>query len=52
MDLEAESAAITVDTGKSKDIAKSCKELLDLQNEIATLEGTSKKEKRSRDISI
>jgi hypothetical protein len=25
MDLEAESAAITVDTGKSKDIAKSCK---------------------------
>jgi hypothetical protein len=47
MDLEAESAAITVDTGKSKDIAKSCKELLDLQNEIATLEEQVKKKKEA-----
>jgi hypothetical protein len=47
MDLEAESALITVDTGKSKDIAKSCKELLDLQTEIATLEEQVKKKKEA-----
>jgi len=38
MDLEAESTKIKVDTSKVKDIALKCNELIDLQNEIKTIE--------------
>lgn len=38
MDLEAESTIINVDTSKVKDIALKCNELIDLQNEIKTIE--------------
>jgi len=47
MDLEAESTSIKVDTSKSKDIAKSCNELLNLQTEILTLEEQLKKKKEA-----
>ena len=38
MDLEAESTKIKVDTSMAKDIAVKCNELIDLQNEIKTIE--------------
>ena len=38
MDLEAESTKIKVDTSMAKDIAIKCNELIDLQNEIKTIE--------------
>jgi len=38
MDLEKESTKIRVDTNMAKDIAVKCNELIDLQNEIKTIE--------------
>lgn len=38
MDLERESTKIRVDTSMAKDIAVKCNELIDLQNEIKTIE--------------
>jgi hypothetical protein len=38
MDLERESTKIRVDTNTAKDIAVKCNELIDLQNEIKTIE--------------
>jgi hypothetical protein len=38
MDLERESTKIRVDTNMAKDIAVKCNELIDLQNEIKTIE--------------
>tara|TARA_R110000772_G_scaffold100093_2_gene200248 strand:+ start:1116 stop:1661 length:546 start_codon:yes stop_codon:yes gene_type:complete len=42
MDLEAESI-VSIDTGMSSDIAKSCNKLLETQNEISTVEEQLKK---------
>lgn len=45
MDLERESTKIRVDTNMAKDIAVKCNELIDLQNEIKTIEEKLKKVK-------
>ena len=45
MDLERESTKIRVDTSTAKDIATKCNELIDLQNEIKTIEEKLKKVK-------
>ena len=42
MDLEAESI-VSVDTGMSADIAKSCNKLLETQKQMSTLEEELKK---------